>query len=192
MNPLLAYLLPDPENSTPTRVVLVAGYLAAAFLWIRMGRQARGANDSAARWWFVGAVLLFLLAVNKTFNLRLQFEAAIRAFAKAGGWYYRRQKMQFVVAIVLPAVLATTTTILLAIKARGFLRRNPLALAGWVFLLFYLAVRQTQEWKPAYRWLTSIHYRDWRLALEVAGIALVVLGGVRGQGRPTSVVRPVN
>jgi hypothetical protein len=92
--------------------------------------------------------------------------------------------MQFVVAIVLPAVLGMATTIFLAVKGRVFLRRNPLALAGWVLLLLYLAVRQTQEWKPAFRWLNSIHYRDWRLALEVAGMVLVVLSAVRGRDLP--------
>ena len=187
MNLLLAYLLPDPENSTPTRAVLVVGYLAAAFLWLRMGRQARAANDSAARWWLVGTVLLLLLALNKAFNLRLQFEAGIRAIAKAEGWWERRQKMQFVVGVVLPALLGIATTVFLAVKARVFLRRNPLALTGWVLLLLYLSVRQTQEWKPAFRWLNSIHYRDWRLALEVAGMVLVVISAVKVRDRPRAV-----
>lgn len=183
MNPLLAYLLPDPENS-PTRGVLVVGYLAAALLWWRRGRQESGGSSdskagSEARWWYLGAALLFLLAVNKTFNLRLQFEAVFRAIAKAGGWYERRQKMQFVVAIVLPAVLAIGTTIFLAVKGRRFLSGNPLALAGWALLLLYLSVRQAQEWKPALKWLTTMHYRDWRLALEVGGMGLVVVAAVR-------------
>jgi hypothetical protein len=56
-----------------------------------------------------------------------------------------------------------------------------------VLLLLYLSVRQTQEWKPAFRWLNSIHYRDWRLALEVAGMVLVVIAAVKVRDRPRAV-----
>jgi hypothetical protein len=86
--------------------------------------------------------------------------------------------MQFVVAVVLPSVLAVLTGIFLATKGRMFLRRHPLALAGWVLLLLYLALRQTQEWKPVLPWLSAIRYYDWRLALEVAGMVLVVLAAL--------------
>lgn len=126
----------------------------------------------------LGAVLLFLLATNKLFNLRVQCEAGIRALAKAENWYDRRQPVQFVVAVVLPSVLALFTGAFLATKARGFVRRHPLALAGWVLLLLYLALRQTQEWKPVLPWLSAIRDDDWRLALEVAGMLLVILAAL--------------
>ena len=172
----LAYLLPDPEHSTAARSILVLGYVVAALCWLRSYRRARlGSTDPFSRWWLLGAVLLFLLATNKLFNLRVQCEAAIRALAKTENWYDRRQPMQFVVAVVLPCVLAVLTATFLATKARMFIRRHPLALAGWVLLLLYLALRQTQEWKPVLPWLSAIRYYDWRLALEVAGMLLVVL-----------------
>jgi hypothetical protein len=53
-----------------------------------------------------------------------------------------------------------------------------LALAGWVLLLLYLALRQTQEWKPVLPWLSAIRYYDWRLLLEMAGLLLVILGAL--------------
>jgi hypothetical protein len=106
MSSWLAYLLPDPEHSPAARLLLVLGYVLAALCWLRANQRARlGAAGSFSRWWLVGAVLLFLLAINKLFNLRVQFEAGTRALAKAGHWYARRQPMQFVVAIVLPSVL---------------------------------------------------------------------------------------
>ena len=177
---MLAYLLPDPEHSAAACSLLVLGYVVAALCWLRSYRRARmDAPDSFVRSWRLGAVLLFLLALNKLFNLRLQFEDGIRALAKAEGWYDRRQPMQFVVAVVLPSVLALLTGAFLATKARSFVQQHPLALAGWVLLLLYLALRQTQEWKPVLPWLSAIRYYDWRLALEVAGMLLVVLAALR-------------
>ena len=179
MSSLAASLLPDPEHSAAASSLLVVGYVLAALCWLRSYRRARlGAPDACARSWLVGAVLLFLLAINKLFSLRMQFENGIRALAKAEGWYDRRQPMQFVVAIVLPSVLALLTAAFLATKARSFVRRHPLALAGWVLLLLYLALRQTQEWKPVLPWLSAIRYYDWRLLLEMAGLLLVILGAL--------------
>jgi hypothetical protein len=179
MSSWLAYLLPDPEHSMAARSLLALGYVVAALCWLRSSRRARpGSADPFSRWWLLGAVLLFLLAINKWFNLRVQLEAGIRALATADNWYDRRQPMQFVVAIVLPSVLAVLTGVFLATKGRIFLRRHPLALAGWVLLLLYLVLRQTQEWKPALRWLSAMKYHDWRLALEAAGMLLVVLAAL--------------
>jgi hypothetical protein len=176
MSSFLAYLLPDPEHSTAARTILVLGYAVAALCWLRSYRRARQESaDSFGRWWLLGAVLLFLLAINKLFNLKVQFEAGIRALARAENWYDQRQPVQFVVAVLLPSVLAVLTGAFLATKARIFVRRHPLALAGWVLLLLYLALRQAQECKPALRWLSAMRYYDWRMALEVAGLLVVIL-----------------
>ena len=180
-----AYVLPDPEHSTPARVILIVVYVVAAACWLRASRRARVTpSGSFSRWWLLGAVLLFLLAVNKEFDLRTQFAAGIRALAKAGDWYDKRQPVQFVVAIVLPSVLAVFAGAFMVTRARIFLRCHPLALWGWVLLLLYLALRQAQEWKPAFRWLSSIRYQDWRLALEAAGLLLVVLAAVLARPPP--------
>jgi hypothetical protein len=179
MSSFLAYLLPDPEHSPTARSLLALGYFLAALCWVRASRRARtGSAESLSRWWLLGAALLFLLSINKLFNLRLQFEAGFRALAKAGGWYDRRQPIQFVVAIILPSVLALLTTAFLAMKGRVFMRCHPVALAGWSLLLLYLVLRQTQEWKPVLLWLAAIRYHDWRLALEVAGMLLVVVAAL--------------
>ena len=179
MSSCLAYLVPDPEHSPTARLLLVLGYLVAALCWLRSYRRARqGSAGSFGRWWLLGAVLLLLLAINKTFNLRVQVELLIRALAQAENWYDRRQPAQFFVAVVLPSVLALLTGVFLATKARSFVHRYPLALAGWVLLLLYLALRQSQEWKPVLPWLSAVRYHDWRLALEVAGMLLVTLAAL--------------
>ncbi len=186
-----AYLLPDPEHSLPTRSLLVVGYVAAALCWLRAGRRARLETGSPSMgWWYLGAILLFLLAFNKQFGLRGVFEAGFRALAKAGGWYDRRRPMQFVVAIVVPSALAILTAAVLALKAKGFARRHPLALVGWVLLLLYLTLRQTQEWKPMLPLLSAIRYHDWRLALEVAGMLLVTLPALSARPSPPAGASP--
>ena len=176
MNISVAYLLPDPEHSVPAEVLLVIGYLVAAALWLRASRRAgRESQTSFAFWWLLGAILLFALALNKTIDFRRVIELTLRTLGQAQGWYEKRRPAQFALAVLLPAVLAVLTTIYLATKGRAFLRSNPLALAGWLCLLLYLVLRQSQEWKPALPVLQAIHYHDWRLALEAGGILLVVL-----------------
>ena len=123
-----AYILPDPEHSPTARVILVASYVLAAACWLRASRRARGASSgSSSRWWFFGAILLFLLAINKQFDLRTQLAAGIRALAKAEDWYDRRQPMQFVLAIVLPSILAVFAAAFVVTRARVFVRSHPLA-----------------------------------------------------------------
>jgi len=95
---LFGYALPDPEHSTGARVFLVVGYPVAASLWWRAGRKTQLAADSLL--WCLGAVLLFLLALNKLFNLRLVSEAGMRALAKSGHWYGHRQPVQFALALL--------------------------------------------------------------------------------------------
>lgn len=187
MSPSLAYLLPDPEHSTAARSLLALGYVLAAFCWLRASRRASaGSAESFSRWWLWGAGLLLLLAINKQFNLRGQFEAGFRALAKAGHWYDRRQPVQFALAIVLPSVLALGTAAFLAVKGRSFIRCHPVALAGWVLLLLYMALRQTQEWHPVVPWLSAIRYHDWRLALEASGLLLVTLAALLARPPPAT------
>ena len=176
VSPFLEYVLPDPEHSTAARVLLVVGYAAATWSWWRAGRRTKVKGEPF--WWRLGAALLFLLTLNKLFNLRPVFEAGMRALAKSGNWYDRRQPVQFVVAIVLPFLCAAVTAILLATKGRFFFRRHWSALCGWVLLLLYLMLRQSQEWKPVLPWLQAIGYYDWRIVLEVGGIALVIFSAL--------------
>ena len=65
---------------------------------------------------------------------------------------------------------------ILATKSRAFLKKRIAASMGWMLLLLYLVLRQTQEWKPSLVVLNAIRYHDWRLVLEVAGIVMVVVG----------------
>ena len=177
-------MLPDPEHSFVARALLVAGYVVAAWYWSRAARRARADDDSY--WWWVGTVGLLLLTTNKLFNLRPVFEGILRAIAKAGGWYEQRQSAQFVVAIVLP-LLGILIVSILATKSRPFLKRHLTASTGWTLLLLYLVLRQTQEWKPSLVVLNAIRYHDWRLALETAGIVMVIVGALQS----SAALRPI-
>ena len=79
---------------------------------------------------------------------------------------------------VLP-LLGTLIVSILATKSRAFLKRRIAVSIGWMLLLLYLVLRQTQEWKPSLVVLNAIRYYDWRLALEIAGIVMVVVGASR-------------
>jgi hypothetical protein len=173
---ILSLAFPDPEHSSAARVFLILAYMAAAWLWWRAGTRTQTVVDSLI--WRLGAALLTLLAINKLFDLRYLSETGMRAMAKAGDWYDRRQPVQFVVAIVLPLMLAAVAVVFTLTRGKIFLWRRPAALAGWIFLLLYLALRQSQEWKPALAWLEAIHYRDWRMGLEIAGIILVICSAI--------------
>jgi hypothetical protein len=94
--------------------------------------------------------------------------------------------MQFVVAVVLPGLAAVFVGIVLATRGKDFVRSHRIALLGWMLLLLYLVLRQSQEWKGALPWLEAVHYHDWRLALEVAGIALVMCAAVIERPPPTA------
>lgn len=163
---------------------LVVGYAVAAWLWWRAGRKTKIASDFLL--WRLGAVLLFLLALNKLFNLRFVTEAGMRELAKSGHWYDRRQPVQFALAIVLPFLCAVLTSIFFATKGKAFFRRHGSALCGWVMLLLYLTLRQTQEWKPALPWLAAIGYPDWRLVLEAGGIAFVAFSAFAVRNKEAS------
>jgi len=78
---------------------------------------------------------------------------------------------------------------LLRTQARPFVREQPLVLPGWFLLLFYLALRQSQEWKPAFHWLTVLHYDQWRLLLEVTGLVLVIMAALRAGNQPSTLDR---
>jgi len=201
----LALVLPDPEHSAIARTMLVVGYLAAALSWWRAGWRATPSakleahhqqrdrsqtasgeipqrDDSLARWWKLGALLLLLLAASKAVDLRAHCEILLRHFAKATGWWEQRQPVQFLLAIILPSVAGPFFGWLVFTRARRFARAQPLAAIGWLLLYFYLACRQSLEWKPALHCLGSVGYFDWRLVLEAAGIVLVATAAFRGGG----------
>ena len=115
--------------------------------WCWSRAARRARSDYDSYWWRVGTVGLLLLATNKLLNLRLVFP---------------------LIGILIVSILAT--------KSRAFLKKRIAASMGWMLLLLYLVLRQTQEWKPSLVVLNAIRYHDWRLVLEVAGIVMVVVG----------------
>jgi hypothetical protein len=180
---ILFLALPDPEHSRAARILLSFAYLVTAWLWWRAGSKSATVTDSFL--WRLGAALLFLLAINKFFEVRILFETGIREIARSGNWYDSRQPVQLLLAVVLPLLLAAIALIFTLIKGKVFLGNRPAALIGWILLLVYLVLRQSQEWKPAIAWLAAVHYRDWRIALEIVGIGLLIGSAVMGR-RSTS------
>jgi hypothetical protein len=72
-------------------------------------------------------------------------------------------------------------------RAARFLLSFAYLVAAWLWWRsgspssgVYLALRQSQEWKPAIAWLEAVNYRDWRIVLETVRIGLLVGSAVRG------------
>jgi hypothetical protein len=122
---------------------------------------------------------LLFLAVSKAIDLRAHCEIWFRQFARATGWWDRRQPVQFFLAIVLPAVAGLLLGALTFSRARRFSRQYPVAVLGWFLIYLYLAFRQSLEWKPALAWLVSIGYFSWRLLLETGGLLLLTAVALR-------------
>jgi hypothetical protein len=108
----------------------------------------------------------------------------IRSFATATGWWEHRQPFQFFLAIILPALGGLVFASLALTRARQFARCHPLTVVGWLLVYLYLACRQSLEWKPALHWLVSIHYFDWRLLPELAGMLLLCAAAFRAGRQP--------
>ena len=72
-------------------------------------------------------------------------EAGIRAIAKASLGMMSANLCNFILAVMLPPGAGSYDVDFRSNTGKEFFRRHPSALAGWIFLLLYLALRQSQE-----------------------------------------------
>jgi hypothetical protein len=132
------------------------GALLAA---IKTGRTPRS-EGASRRTWIAIAVLMLLLCVNKQLDLQSLFTDIGRVIAWKYGWYERRREFQkwFVIGVL---AISIATTVLLAVRFRGFWKRSPLLGAGLAFLLTFIVVRAI-----------SFHHVDVFLNHAVAGVRM--------------------
>ena len=125
----------DPEITGWLTVIsyVVCLVLAVMVLRRRPARAARGL------WWVI-ALLMAFLAVNKQLDLQTALTATGRCMARAQGWYDSRKIVQ--VAFIGGLVLGVALTWVWATKSlRGQMRGNRLALAGLAVLCGFVLVR---------------------------------------------------
>lgn len=139
-------------------VYLVAGLAAA--------RAARAVPDSAvgARrerlFWWIAAVTLLALAVNKQADLQTLLTMIARCHAQLSGWYNDRRIVQvaFIEVIAGAGVLSLAV---LALILRGILGRVWPALLGLGFVCVFVVVRAA-----------SFHHVDIFLGSSIGGIKM--------------------
>ena len=125
----------DPEI---TGWLTVISYVLCLVLAVMVLRR-RPARAARGLWWVI-ALLMAFLAVNKQLDLQTALTATGRCMARAQGWYDSRKIVQ--IAFIGGLVLGVALTWVWATKSlRGQMRGNRLALAGLAVLCGFVLVR---------------------------------------------------
>jgi hypothetical protein len=144
----------------------VAAYAVAALCCLRA--STRGPSRER-RFWFVLAVVMVFLAINKQLDLQTLFTDIGRFEARAHGWYAQRHEYQ-AAFIAVAAVLALVVMLTLLRRARRASGPVRGAIVGLGLLLLFVLVRAS-----------SFHRVDWLINLRLAGLRanhLMELGGI--------------
>ncbi|WP_295074090.1 isopropylmalate isomerase [Tabrizicola sp.] len=118
-------------------VYLVAG-LASARAALGSGRE--GPQGRERRFWWIAAVILLLLAVNKQLDLQSLLTMTARCHAQLAGWYGKHRELQRVfIWLVIGGGIGVLG--LLALMLRGILARIWPALLGLCFVCGFVVIR---------------------------------------------------
>lgn len=184
-----------PEVGDPSLMgwLTVAAYgLAALTAYAAAVRAARApglAKGGRMVWWLV-AVLLTLLCINKQLDLQSLFTEIGRGISHNQGWYEQRRDFQkwFVLAVLAGSC---GLTLIWIIRFRGFWQRHFILACGLVFLLTFIVVRAV-----------SFHHFDMffksgvvgiriNWILELSGIGLVWLAAMLDWRNPQRAPKPL-
>lgn len=150
-------------------------YLAAAGLcgWCGTQKKHKGEEIDRLRqcvWWLFAVIVLFL-GINKQLDLQTPLIADARNMAKEEGWYQERRMVQWI-AIGATVVCGVALLGWLAWRVRSAWREFRWAFAGLALLLAFVAVRAAPVTLD-----DALHIRrrlpGKRHLLELAGIACV-------------------
>lgn len=173
---------PAFHDPYPFAWLIVALDFLAAWLCFSAGRRqpadSLGDHRSgrASRFWFVLAVSMILLGLNKQLDLQTLLTQLGRAIARIEGWYAQRRTIQ-IIFVIGCAVIGLIGLIASFQLLRGRWRQCGVAYLGIVFLATFVAIRTA-----------SLHHVDvvlyglpvvgnWMNAgLELGGALLVSLG----------------
>jgi hypothetical protein len=171
----------------------VVAYFVAGAICLRAARRSRraaGASPADLRvshvWWLF-ALALFALGVNKQLDLQTALTEIGKTLALQQGWYESRRKVQLAF-IVLLGVLALGGVSWLAWHLRHSLRRMRAALVGGAILVWFVVARGTSF--HHIEELIDIRLLGLRMnwVVELTGIAVIAFAAHRD--RPSRRRRP--
>lgn len=165
----------------------VAGYLVATLLcaW----QASRSKLGSERLFWIFAALAMLALGINKQLDLQTQLTAFGRQWARNGGWYEQRREFQ---ALFIRGIVFAGAAVLVLL---GWLVRN-LRLGVWVALLglallgTFVAVRAASFHHVDIMMRTPVIGLKLHAVLELAGIAVVMLGAALPRPKPRPCRRP--
>lgn len=177
--PLLAAVqrdrwVPGIGDPTPVGWLTVGAYLAAAYACWRAALRRGGGRRSRAFWWIL-ALSLLGLGLNKQLDLQSALTVWGRRLAIAQGWYQDRRPVQaaFIAALGLAGLVGFA---LLLGLSRPLTRGRTLALAGLVFLISFVLIRAASFHHVDRVLGASLAGLRWNGILELSGITCVGSG----------------
>jgi hypothetical protein len=159
-------------------VIAAACCAQAALARRRMGLEEK--RDSVI-WWLSALGLLFL-GINKQLNLQTLLIVLGRRAALAGGWYQKRRLAQMVFSAVLTAAGLAALWFLRS-RFRQFFARNPAALTGMVVLLLFVLIRAASInhvfERAGLQQAGQQNDKRWTWVLEIGGSACLALAAAK-------------
>jgi len=163
--------------------LVAASYFVTAILCVIAGRAAKSRGNEEVRgedvrrriadhshvFWYIVAVALALLGINKQLEFQILLTEIGRNVAKADGWYDNRHVLQEDFLVGLAATVVAALAFFGWLIRRTFLRQM-FALVGVLALVCFLMIRAT-----------SIEHVDQTLRLDLGGVQLHFLlefGGI--------------
>lgn len=196
MNALLADNVWRPGFGARWLWWISLAHLLAFWLCLAAEKKERslstGYTDSKRpNFWFVLALFMLALCLNKIFDLQSLLTVFLRNTAKLDGWYAQRRSIQ-AVFIVAVAVVGLILMIVSAYLLRNHWRQRGLALMAALFLLTLFVIR-TASYHPVDDILYHLPVIKNRMnaGLELGGALLVGLGALLASRRkPDSTQQP--
>ena len=154
--------------------LVVAGYLLAATAcgWVAL-KTDNSVSAGSKIWWLLAVVLLFL-GINKQLNLQTLMIVMGRRAAFAGGWYGHRRFVQAVFSAAF-ALIGLCLLRFFASYAKRFIGKNRLAFAGVIVLLFFVVLRASTINHANELFGANLKDESWAWMLELCGSILIAL-----------------